>query len=67
MKTAMCHCEQANFDRAELWTFAGLDTARSLYEKYGFTLIDERLGTKWGKEVLEQKFVKRLDKRKLRK
>jgi DNA-binding MarR family transcriptional regulator/GNAT superfamily N-acetyltransferase len=64
MQTAMQHCERANFDRVELWTFAGLDTARALYEKHGFLLSDERLGTKWGKEVLEQKFVKLLGQKK---
>jgi len=39
-----------------LWTFEGLDTARHLYEKSGFSLTEEHYGTQWGKEVREQRF-----------
>ena len=37
-------------------TFAGLDAARHLYEKFGFTLTTEREDSQWGEPVLEQKF-----------
>jgi len=36
----------------------GLDAARSLYERNGFTLADEYVGTQWGTPVTEQKFVR---------
>jgi hypothetical protein len=40
-----------------LWTFAGLDAARHLYEKFGFRLAQEQIGEQWGAKVNEQKFV----------
>ncbi len=43
--------------RIYLWTFAGLDSARHLYEKFGFRLAEEFEGTQWGKAVREQRFV----------
>lgn len=48
--------DQNSFDRTRLWTFRGLDAARHLYEKHGFTLTHETLGTQWGTEVTEQEF-----------
>ena len=39
-----------------LWTFAGLDAARWLYEAAGFTLREELANDQWGKIVTEQKF-----------
>lgn len=40
-----------------LWTFRGLDSARHLYEKHGFVLVEETEGRQWGAKVWEQKFV----------
>lgn len=51
---ALTFCRQRGFDRVHLWTFAGLDEARRLYEKAGFVLVEEWLGTRWGTEVTEQ-------------
>ncbi len=42
-----------------LWTFEGLDAARRLYERSGFTLVEESPGAQWGREVREQRFVRR--------
>jgi GNAT superfamily N-acetyltransferase len=42
--------------RIALWTFAGLDAARRLYEQAGFRLALERRGAQWGREVTEQQF-----------
>jgi hypothetical protein len=39
-------------------TFKGLDAARHLYEKHGFSLVHEVPGTQWGTEVIEQEFVR---------
>lgn len=41
-----------------LWTFKGLDTARHLYERFGYVLAEESKGSQWGTEVVEQKFVR---------
>lgn len=48
----------SGFDRVELWTFAGLDATRRLYEGAGFALVDEQPGRRWGGEVLEQHFIR---------
>ncbi|MCP5381781.1 MAG: MarR family transcriptional regulator [Kordiimonadaceae bacterium] len=53
-------CEEQRFRQIDLWTFKGLDAARSLYERNGFKLVDEYPDNHWGAEVLEQKFVKLL-------
>jgi DNA-binding MarR family transcriptional regulator/GNAT superfamily N-acetyltransferase len=50
--------DQNAFDRTRLWTFKGLDAARHLYEKHGFTLARETPGKQWGTEVIEQEFVR---------
>lgn len=54
--TAVDFCRSQNYQRIYLWTFAGLDAARHLYEKAGFVLTDQRRGTQWGKEVQQQRF-----------
>jgi GNAT superfamily N-acetyltransferase len=59
MYAAMNFCEQAGFKRIYLTTFAGLNAARHLYEKWGFTLCEEGEDTHWGKAVLEQTFEKK--------
>jgi len=51
--------EEKGFKELHLWTFKGLDAARRLYDHFGFLLLDERLGTQWGKEVMEQHFVRK--------
>jgi len=57
MQTAMDFCREAEYKRVFLWTFEGLHPARHLYEKHGFRLAEERLGSQWGKEVSEQQLV----------
>ncbi len=54
--------EQA-FAETHLWTFAGLNAARHLYETLGLHRIEERKGSQWGSEVLEQRFVRSLGAR----
>jgi hypothetical protein len=39
-----------------LTTFAGLDAARALYERYGFALADESDADQWQGGVREQLF-----------
>ncbi len=49
-------CRRTGFKRVYLWTFAGLDRARHLYEKFGFKLSEQHEGNQWGKKVIEQRF-----------
>jgi GNAT superfamily N-acetyltransferase len=44
-----------------LWTFAGLEAARHLYDQAGFHLVEERPGDTWGTRVLEQRFELRFE------
>lgn len=55
--TALDFCRGAGYKRVYLWTFEGLDAARYLYEKAGFRLVEQRNGSRWGKEVNEQRFA----------
>jgi len=57
MAEAVQFCRQHGFRQVYLWTFHGLHTARHLYEKFGFRLMQEMPGKQWGKEVLEQKYI----------
>ena len=57
MEAAAGFCTKKNYPRVCLWTFEGLDAARHLYEKFGFTLTEEHADTKWGTLVKEQKFI----------
>jgi ribosomal protein S18 acetylase RimI-like enzyme len=57
MQEAVVFCRQHGYPCVYLWTFAGLDAARHLYEKFGFRLAEELEGEQWGKRVLEQRFV----------
>ena len=58
MSAAMQFCDAHGFAETHLWTFKGLAAARSLYERHGFTLAEEHYGNQWGKEVLEQHFIR---------
>jgi GNAT superfamily N-acetyltransferase len=53
---AICFCEQKHFQRVYLTTFAGLDPAPHLYEKWGFKLIEEEENNSWGVSMKEQMF-----------
>jgi GNAT superfamily N-acetyltransferase len=55
--TAMDFCRERGFHTVYLWTFAGLDAARALYERGGFRLVEETEGDGWGPVITEQKFV----------
>lgn len=58
LRAALDFADDRNYERVYLWTFAGLDAARHLYEKSGFRLAQERPGSQWGKLVDEQCFVR---------
>ncbi|MBU9466614.1 helix-turn-helix domain-containing GNAT family N-acetyltransferase [Burkholderia multivorans] len=58
MTRAMRFVDDYPFSETYLWTFKGLDSARHLYESFGFTLDSEAEGTQWGTTVTEQRFVR---------
>lgn len=58
LSAALAFADEQAFAETHLWTFKGLSAARHLYETCGFTLVEERPGTQWGNEVLEQRFVR---------
>lgn len=56
MTRAMQFVDEQQFGETYLWTFKGLDSARHLYESFGFTLTSESEGAQWGTNVIEQRF-----------
>lgn len=56
LSSAAAFCRSRRYARVYLWTFAGLDAARHLYEKFGFRLAHQQRGAQWGVEVDEQRF-----------
>ena len=58
LEAALAHCNERKYGRIYLTTFAGLDAARHLYEKHGFVLKKEVRDSHWGKEEIEQLFVR---------
>lgn len=58
LSQALAFCDGQDFAATRLWTFQGLEAARRLYENAGFVLHDERAGQQWGREVVEECFVR---------
>lgn len=58
LETALEFVDSRRVRETHLWTFAGLAAARHLYESCGFRCVEERPGRQWGREVLEQRFVR---------
>jgi DNA-binding MarR family transcriptional regulator/GNAT superfamily N-acetyltransferase len=59
LDAAMDFVDASGFTETHLWTFAGLNAARHLYATRGFVLVEEYAGSQWGREVLEQRFVRK--------
>ena len=63
MKTALDFCRENKYRDVFLWTFKGVDTARSLYDKVGFFLTEEKPNNEWSSVVIiEQKMELKLIK-----
>ena len=56
LSSAVDFCRSQRYERVYLWTFEGLNAARHLYEKFGFRLVRQQVGTQWGSVVSEQRF-----------
>ena len=56
MRKAIEFCRVVGHRRVYLWTFHGLEAARSIYEREGFVLSQEREVIQWGRIIKEQRF-----------
>lgn len=56
LRQALGFVQTCGYLSTTLWTFAGLDAARHLYEAHGFRLVQESPGQQWGSLVTEQRF-----------
>ena len=59
LEESLAFARASGRDGIYLWTFAGLDAARRLYDGAGFRLVEEHAGETWGTRVTEQRFVLR--------
>ena len=57
LDAALAFCRAQSFPSVYLWTFAGLDAARRLYESRGFRLVGEKSAESCGARVREQRLV----------
>ncbi|MED4779820.1 helix-turn-helix domain-containing GNAT family N-acetyltransferase [Brevibacillus choshinensis] len=57
MDTAISFCNEQEYHRVFLWTVSILETARYLYQKYNFTLTEEKPNEEWtGSTLLEERW-----------
>jgi GNAT superfamily N-acetyltransferase len=56
MQLAMDFLSETGCRACYLTTFAGLDSARALYERHNFRLTHEAMDASWGRPLLEQRF-----------
>ena len=56
LQEAIAFCRRDDIPRVYLHSFAGLDAARHVYEKFNFMLREERQEKTWGRVVTEQTF-----------
>lgn len=60
VEECMRHARLLGYRRMVLWTNAGLDAARHIYEKAGFALIEEERHHSFGKDLTGQIFARDL-------
>ncbi|MBO0421504.1 bifunctional helix-turn-helix transcriptional regulator/GNAT family N-acetyltransferase [Enterococcus plantarum] len=53
---AIKFCRDNHYKEVFLWTFSTLTSARHLYEKNGFRIVDTQQNDSWGSPVLEEKW-----------
>jgi len=61
LDAALAHCRSQGVPEVFLWTFAGLRAARALYDRAGFVQKEEARDDRYGRELVSQKLVLRLD------
>jgi GNAT superfamily N-acetyltransferase len=56
MELYMDFARQAGYTSSYLWTTHELETAASLYKRYGFQLTEEKTYPAWGKTLSQQRY-----------
>ncbi|MCP3027351.1 helix-turn-helix domain-containing GNAT family N-acetyltransferase [Halobacillus sp. A5] len=57
METAVNYCKEQGFQHVFLWTVSILDAARHLYQKFDFTLSEEKTNEAWtGTKLVEERW-----------
>lgn len=59
IERAIEHCDSRGYELIWLTTFAGLESARAVYDRYGFDLVSESDVDQWSGGVREQRFERR--------
>lgn len=66
METAIDFCKKENYQHVFLWTVSILETARHLYQKYNFTLTEEKQNEEWTQsKLMEERWDLNLSKNSL--
>ncbi|MDW6093896.1 helix-turn-helix domain-containing GNAT family N-acetyltransferase [Vibrio rhizosphaerae] len=58
LTAALAFVDASGFDETHLYTVEGLEAAHHLYEKYGFSRIEQYVGEQWGKAMTELRFMR---------
>ncbi|WP_257351521.1 GNAT family N-acetyltransferase [Pseudalkalibacillus decolorationis] len=57
MESAINFCKKQNYQHIFLWTVSILEAARNLYQKYNFTLTEEKPNKEWtGTKLMEERW-----------
>lgn len=57
METAINFCKKQGYKHVFLWTVSILETARYLYQKYGFRITEEKQNDEWtGSKLIEERW-----------
>jgi len=56
LNRAVEFCRRNRYGAIYLWSFQGLDAARTLYERVGFKLAEEIEVSQWGRQLVAQKY-----------
>lgn len=56
MDRALNFCRAVGYQRVFLWTASPLKTARSMYQRAGFTLTETREHADWGQRLTEERW-----------
>jgi len=57
---AVAFCEACGYESVFLWTVSALTAAARLYRSAGFDKVEEKPGRRWGVEVIEERYLRRL-------